>query len=792
MAALPRITFGVIVLNGEPFTRYCLRALYPFAHQIVVVEGAVGRAMGQARPDGHSRDGTLETLYDFKANEDPDGKLVVVTQDGPWEEKDAMSAAFAARATGDWLWQVDIDEFYRTRDMELVCSLLAGDPSITGAVFRQWSFFGSPGIVNGSSYLLAGGDAFRRLFRWGPGYRYAGHRPPTILDDRGLDVLSLRPLSAEALEAMDVRLFHYSLLFPKQVRDKTAYYAAWTEVPHCRDLPRWCEEQFLGRADPFNLFTVRDQPGWIESYTGDHPEQVAAMLGDIAAGRLAVEPYPADGLAALARDPGYRRRIGLLKGELLGRPDPAARNMRLGDPFFQKRVLGRVPGIRGVLVNQLDAYGGAARIALDLGRSLNAGPDDFTYFVWKKKLPDYWIETIGQEDKNRPAKAAAEAMGLPDYNVASTFLLAERRAFQEAQVVHCHNLHTGYCNPMSAAGWSVGKPLVWTLHDMQGLTGNCAHAFACPGWRTGCGDCPDLRVYPGLATDTTAELWRDKATAGQALDAHIAVPSEWLKRQVEESFLAHLPVHVIPNGIDTDTFAPRDRQAARRELGLPPGATILSFCAHGGLANSWKGGAHLVAALAALVERHPEVVLLNIGGTYEDAGLPIVNLPFSLDAARLATAYAASDVFAYPSLADTFGLVALEALCCGLPVVSFDAGALPEIVRDGENGLVTLTGDTEAFTRALSRLITDRDLRQTLAANAPSARDSYGLPAMVARYRDLYQHVMAERAARSPAARRDLARRQGPALATLAARLAAVGNTVGATALNQAARSLPA
>jgi hypothetical protein len=62
----PKVTFGIIVLNGEPFTRYCLRSLYPFAHQIVVVEGAVRGAMSLARHDGHSRDGTLETLQRFK------------------------------------------------------------------------------------------------------------------------------------------------------------------------------------------------------------------------------------------------------------------------------------------------------------------------------------------------------------------------------------------------------------------------------------------------------------------------------------------------------------------------------------------------------------------------------------------------------------------------------------------------------------------------------------------------------------------------------------------------------
>ena len=77
--ARPRISFGVIVLNGEPFTAYTLRSLYPFAHEIIVVEGAAPGSVNVATADGHSRDGTLATLRRFKADEDPDQKVTIVT-----------------------------------------------------------------------------------------------------------------------------------------------------------------------------------------------------------------------------------------------------------------------------------------------------------------------------------------------------------------------------------------------------------------------------------------------------------------------------------------------------------------------------------------------------------------------------------------------------------------------------------------------------------------------------------------------------------------------------------------
>ncbi|HTH93181.1 MAG TPA: glycosyltransferase family 2 protein, partial [Candidatus Paceibacterota bacterium] len=65
----PTITFGIIILNGEPFIPYNLRAIYPFAHEIVIVEGAYWASKAVATPDGHSLDSTLETLYRFKKEE---------------------------------------------------------------------------------------------------------------------------------------------------------------------------------------------------------------------------------------------------------------------------------------------------------------------------------------------------------------------------------------------------------------------------------------------------------------------------------------------------------------------------------------------------------------------------------------------------------------------------------------------------------------------------------------------------------------------------------------------------
>ncbi len=101
-----KISFGIIVLNGEPFTKYCLRSLYPFAHEIIIVEGATKNAKQISTLDGHSADSTLKSINDFIRDEDPQKKVRLVTREGFWEEKDEMCKAFVPFITGNYLWQI--------------------------------------------------------------------------------------------------------------------------------------------------------------------------------------------------------------------------------------------------------------------------------------------------------------------------------------------------------------------------------------------------------------------------------------------------------------------------------------------------------------------------------------------------------------------------------------------------------------------------------------------------------------------------------------------------------------
>lgn len=315
------ITFCMIVLNGEPFVRYNLCSLYPFAQQIIVVEGACSAAAAVARSDGHSQDGTLDALRRFKKEDDPEDKITIVTAedeghpDGFWPgEKDEMSQAYAKRASGHWLWQVDVDEFYIPHDMERIVFLLHREPQITQVSFVVKTFSGSPAFLVDGFYLRGGANVFRRIFAWRPSYRYVRHRPPTVIDDRGQSLERLHPVSAKKMARQGIFLYHYEQLFPKQVREKCSYYSRVGWSSKLEGLDTWATECFLTLSHPYRVHMVYRFPSWYERYHAAVPPVVLRMVEAVKLGEHAsVELRRSQDIEDLLSSPLYSLGRSVLK-----------------------------------------------------------------------------------------------------------------------------------------------------------------------------------------------------------------------------------------------------------------------------------------------------------------------------------------------------------------------------------------------------------------------------------------------------------------------------------------------
>lgn len=317
----PKITFGIIVLNGEPFTRYCLRSIYPYAHEIIVVEGGHQDTKSVTTPDGHSIDGTLESLNKFKQEEDYQNKLTIITRNGFWPKTDEMGnhrtpqcRAYAEKATGDYLWQIDIDEFYKASDMQRIIKLLQNDASISSISFKQKSFWGSIDYISDSIYLRRNSGGWHRIFKWGKNYKYLTHEPPTILDEKGIDMRSKHWLRGEKMARKDIFMYHYCLLFPWQVEQKVKIYR--DEKPEdLFESTQWAENNFFRLGDPYRVHNVYRFPSWLIRYNGEHPEQITHMMKDIKEGKLDVKLRRTDDVEAIIDTAGYKTGIAMIKIE---------------------------------------------------------------------------------------------------------------------------------------------------------------------------------------------------------------------------------------------------------------------------------------------------------------------------------------------------------------------------------------------------------------------------------------------------------------------------------------------
>ncbi len=281
---MTKITFGIIALNAQPFLEYNLKALYPFAHEIIIVEGATKAAATLADKQGHSQDNTVEAIRKFQEHQDPHYKLQLVSakdegfSDGFWPEKNEMSQAYAQRATGDWLWQVDSDEFYFRADMERVITLLESKDPPSGIAFPFIEFWGGFDYLTTGKWYLQEFTEVARVFRWGEGYRYVTHRPPTVVDDSGENLLEQNWISGKKMKARNIIMHHYSYVLPKQAKQKVGYYSnvEWTEA--FRKSALWERESYLKLRKPLFLgergFPILQ---WLERYKGKHPDAIVEL-----------------------------------------------------------------------------------------------------------------------------------------------------------------------------------------------------------------------------------------------------------------------------------------------------------------------------------------------------------------------------------------------------------------------------------------------------------------------------------------------------------------------------------
>jgi glycosyltransferase involved in cell wall biosynthesis len=291
----------------------------------------------------------------------------------------------------------------------------------------------------------------------------------------------------------------------------------------------------------------------------------------------------------------------------------------------------------------------------------------------------------------------------------------------------------------------VDVPVVWTLHDMNAFTGGCHYNVGCDRYKSTCGACPQLGSDDDR--DLSRTIWQRKLAAYQsAIDEgqlQIVAPSRWLADEARQSSLFDdAPVHVIPYGLDTTAFQPRETAGVRQAIEIPAHHRVLLFVAQS-TKNHRKGFDLLQEALGGLAA--DAVTLVSIGSHEPELEVDFhhVHLGSIQSDLLLSVFYSLADVFVISSRQDNLPNTILESMACGTTVVSFDTGGIPDMVRPGETGWLAETGNVRALREAIELALSGDEVRKRMGRHCRAVvEEEYTLERQARQYRRLYDTVL--------------------------------------------------
>lgn len=319
-----------------------------------------------------------------------------------------------------------------------------------------------------------------------------------------------------------------------------------------------------------------------------------------------------------------------------------------------------------------------------------------------------------------------------------------------ADVINLHWVSGSLSASSVSALSSLGKPVVWTLHDMRPLTGGCHFPSGCDGFSHDCSGCPQLTDdLDGMTRKAKALLTRAIVRA----DVHFVSPSSWIRERVNLATSAgNNPVSLIPYGVDLEHFTPGDRMRARNALGLRSEPMYILLAAHD--ARERRKGFEDAADILGKLKEEPSlssliregmIRILMCGHRNNGINLPGYETDHAghLDYEAMPDVYRAANLLLFTSLEDNLPNVMMEALSCGLPVASHNlAGVMDLAGNNGECGVLFPIGNTGLAVSGMTGMLLQAPLLTTMGMRARSRMENgFSLESQAIRYTDLYSSV---------------------------------------------------
>jgi len=310
---------------------------------------------------------------------------------------------------------------------------------------------------------------------------------------------------------------------------------------------------------------------------------------------------------------------------------------------------------------------------------------------------------------------------------------------KNSDIINFHWINGGFLslNSLNKIG-KLKKPIVWTLHDMWAFTGGCHYTSGCVNFIDYCSNCPSLLFKSD--NDLSYKIFNRKKQIFENLNLTIITCSKWLAKEVSRSkLLKDKKIISIPNPLDIDLYKPIPQMTAREKLKLPLDKKIVLIGAMN-LKDERKGFRYLFEALHIINELKDKMnIEIVVFGKLDES---ILNkIPFKVNQLgklkseqNIVIAYNSADVYVAPSLEDNLPNTVMEAMSCGVPVVAFNVGGIPDIIDNEQNGILAELKSTEELAKGITLILSDEELRK-----------KYSLSAREKVLKDFNQKIIAER-----------------------------------------------
>lgn len=323
--------------------------------------------------------------------------------------------------------------------------------------------------------------------------------------------------------------------------------------------------------------------------------------------------------------------------------------------------------------------------------------------------------------------------------------ISEHPLILEADIIHIHWILKGFLSFESLKKLlNLGKPVVWTCHDLWPFTGGCFYLWGCEQLSKGCGTCPYM-ISPEAANSPAFWLKWKMHILGNS-NIYWASPSQWLAEIAKTSAVMgqNSQMSIIPNPIKVSDFKVSntlEKQQLREGIGLKSNVFTVVFSA-ANLENPAKGFPDFVAIMERLKLYELQVIVMGRSKSAVSLPVPFYNAGYVSDVQTVRALTSAADLYITTSQEDNLPTTVMESMACGIPALGYKIGGVPELISHDNTGYVYPNGAWNLMADGVVNLIENPKLLAEFSANARiKAETLYDEAKVSQQYADLYHSI---------------------------------------------------